>query len=382
MARGAVAAALLVARLAAQAPPVVHVGLGFGVDTARSPNREIFALYQHYLAHRLDTIRPNPDWSAAEQRRWPVFDLLSGYVQGLTNFTVVRLAPAVGFDSTYVIRVLISDVDDTSRIVRPQALYRVYAVREAGRWVLANALPRMTRTWNHATIGPITFFYPPTRPFTRSRAAATSRFLDSLARAFDLPVPKTDYYFTDDLSETMRALGLEFFPQGDTVGGVSNGFDHLVFVGSSGAGESYRHEVSHVVLQPLISQYHPAWRVMEGLMTWTGGSVGQDFRDLLPALATYLARHSELTLDTVLVNPPLREGSLDVGYDGAAALCAMVFEKGGVAAVRELLSAGNNPAASLTSAARILAVPRSGLDSLWRSRIQLQNERRTPRNRP
>jgi hypothetical protein len=234
MARGAVAAGLLVARLAAQAPPAVHVALGFGVDTARSPNREIFTLYQHYLAHRLETIRPNPDWSVAEQQRWPVFDLLSGYVQGLTTLTLVRLAPAVGFDSTYIIRVLSSDVDDSTRVVRPQALYRVYAVREAGRWVLANALPRMTRTWHREPIGHVTFYYPPARSFIRSRAEATARFTDSLAHVFDLPAVTADYYFADDLSETMRALGLDFFPQGpDTIGGVSNGPDHLVTVMSS-----------------------------------------------------------------------------------------------------------------------------------------------------
>ena len=42
----------------------IRVALGFGVDTTRSPEREIFELYRHYLAHRQDTIRPHPDWSA------------------------------------------------------------------------------------------------------------------------------------------------------------------------------------------------------------------------------------------------------------------------------------------------------------------------------
>ena len=113
-------------------------------------------------------------------------------------------------------------------------------------------------------------------------------------------------------------------------------------------------------------------------MTWTGGSAGLSFSDLLPGLAEFLARHPEITLDTVLTHPPAREGSLDVGYDGAAALCAMVFEKGGNAAVLELLAAGE-PAASLDRAARILDMPRVSLDSLWRSWIQLQNEHRTSR---
>jgi len=380
VAGGAVVAALVATRLIAQASPAVHVALGFGVDTARSPNRELFALYQHYLAHRLDSIRPNPDWSSSEQQRWPVFDLVGGYVyQGFPNITVVQLAPAVGLDSTYLIRALVSSIDDSTQAVRPLALFRIYVARESGRWVLANALPRMTREWRRETIGTVTFSYPPTHRFARVRAEATARFVDSLSRAFNLPAPETDYYFSDDLSETWRVMGLEFFPQGsDTVGGRSNTFDKLVFVGSSSAGETYRHELAHVVLQPLISEYHPPGMIMEGLMTWTGGRTGRGFSELLGGLTDYLTGHPQITLDTVLEHPPARDGDVDVGYDGAATLCAMAFAMGGNAAVLDLLSAGGDPTATLDRAARILGVPRAGLDAKWRRWLHDLNKRRTP----
>ena len=362
---------LLGTRLVAQEPPVPRVALGFGVDTTRSPNREIVALYQHYLAHRPDGSRPSSDWSPSEQQRWPVFDLVSGYVyQGFTNFTVVQLAPAVGLDSTYLIRVLVSAVDST-RAVRPLALYRVYALREAGKWVLANALPRMTREWSHETIESVTFHYPPAHAFARARAAETARFADSLARAFEVPSPAIEYYFADDLIETFRALGLEYFPTGeDTVGGRSNTADRQVFIGSSAAGETYRHEIAHIVLQPLVERLHPPGLLMEGLMTWTGGSAGLDFRSLLPGLAIYLDRHPEITLDTVLQHPPQREGSLDVGYDGAAVLCAMIFEHAGRRGVETLLGAGRDAEPVLAAAAHFLKVPRKDLDSRWRLWIE------------
>lgn len=167
-----------------------RLAIGFGVDTVRSPDREILALYRHYLLHRLDSIRPHPDWAGAEQARWPVFDLLSGYVyQGFQDFTIVHLAPAAGLDSTYLIRTLISSVDDSTREVRPLALYRVYVIRDGGHWVLANALPRLTRAWTRETIGRVTFIHPPTRPLARARAAAAAAFVDSLAGAFRLPAP-------------------------------------------------------------------------------------------------------------------------------------------------------------------------------------------------
>ena len=376
MARGAVAAAFLAVRLVAQATPVAHVALGFGVDTARTPNREIFALYEHYLGHRLDPGRPNADWSAREQQSWPVFDLASGYLyQGFSNFTVVQLTPAVGFDSTYLIRVLISSVD-SSQAVRPLALYRIYAVREEGRWVLANALPRMTRAWPHATIGSVTFHYPPTHAFASARAAATAQFADSLARAFAVPNPGIEYYFTDDLIEMFRALGLEYFPIGqDTVGGRSNTVDRQVYVGSSAAGETYRHEVAHVVLQTLVERWHPQGILLEGLMTWTGGSAGLDFRSLLPGLASFLEQHPEVTLDTVLRHPPPRDGTLDVGYDGAAVLCAMAYEFAGRQGIDAVLGAGGDPDQVLGALARVLGVPRRDLDRRWRAWIETHTHR-------
>ncbi len=362
---GAVAAP--VAAQPAARPP--HVSAGFGVDTASSPNREILALYEAYLAHLHDSLRPNPYWSRAEQAMWPDFDLLSGFIyQGFPNFIVVHLAPAVGLDSTYLIRTLVAAVGDSSHQVSPLALYRVYAIREAGHWVLANALPRETRTWRHQTIGRVTFVYPPTRSFDRRRAAGSAAFVDSLARAFAVTAPgPITYYYTEDLLETFQAMGLDYFPLGpDTIGGRADAFRRLVLVGASSGGEGYRHELAHIVLAPLFAGSRPARLVAEGLMTWVGGSAGLSFRQLLPGLDGYLRDHPQLTLASLMADPPQREGSLDPGYDGLAALCAMVNAKGGIAAIRELVTAGPRPSDALATAARLLGARPDSLDALWR----------------
>ena len=108
------------------------------------------------------------------------------------------------------------------------------------------------------------------------------------------------------------------------------------------------------------------WR---GLMTWTGGSAGLEFKALMPALKRYLDAHPELTLEGILTNPPLRTGALDVGYDGLAVVCKMVYEAGGLAGIRRLASAGREPGAILSAVARILDVPEAQVDRLWRDRI-------------
>jgi len=350
----------------------VRVSVGFGVDTARSPNREIFEVWRSYLSSRPDSVRPTVLWSRSEQSQWPHFDVLRPYVyQGFSKFTVVDLVPAIGLDSTYLIRTLVANVSDSAGDVRPLALYRVYAIREQGRWVLANALPRLTRDWNHETIGRITFVFPRSRSFARPRAQSAAAFVDSLARAFNVPPPPTiQYYFTDDLRETLRAAGLEFFPLGsDTLGGRANVPNQLVFIGSSSKGEEYRHELSHIVLAPFLAGLQTAGLLQEGLMTWTGGSAGLDFRALIPALKRYLDAHPDLTLENIMTKPPLREGSLDVGYDGLAVLCEMVHNAGGLTALRALANAGTEPRLVLSTASRLLNVTSVELNALWRNRI-------------
>jgi len=291
--------------------------------------------------------------------------------QGFGKFTVVHLAPAVGLDSTYLIRTLVAVMSAPEQAVQPLALYRVYATREQGRWVLANALPRLTRSWNHETIGRIMFVFPSTRRFSRSRAEQTAAFVDSLARAFAVPPPATiGYYFTDDLIQTLSAAGLDFFPLGsDTVGGRADALNRLVLIGSSTNGEGYRHELAHVILSPFLAALNVAGLVQEGLMTWTGGSAGLAFDELMPGLKQYVDTHPELTLEGILTNPPARSGTLDAGYDGLAVLCKMVYDAGGLTAIRTLAGAGRDPGAVVTTAARLLNIPKARLDRLWRDRI-------------
>src|SRR5256885_13886293 len=104
-------------------------------------------------------------------------------------------------------------------------------------------------------------------------------------------------------------------------------------------------------------------------MTWTGGSAGLEFKNLMPALKRYLDAHPDVTLESIMTNPPPREGTLDLGYDGLAVLCEMVHRAGGLAAVRELANAGGEPRLGLGTAARPLRGTPVEVEALWRRRI-------------
>ena len=361
----------LMAHEAAAGLPVTSLRLvtGFGVDTTGSPARDVFRLWRRYLSEPSDSVRAIL-WSGSERAQWQQFDLVAPYVhQGFSDYTVVRLAPAVGLQDSYLITTLVSAVDDSTLAVRPLALFRTYAIREGGGWVLANALPRMTRSWRHETLGVITFVFPSSHEFDATRARATAAFTDSLAATFGQPSPKPiAFYFTSDLEDTFRALGIEFFPLGpDTIGGRSNRFVRHVYVGGARA-EANRHEIAHIVLGPEVSD-RSARLLVEGLMTWTGGSAGLSYSELLPGLARYVAAHPTLSLEQVMEDPPPRVGTLDVGYDGMAVLCDLVHAKKGIAGVRGLMQAGTTPREVLDAAAHQLGVSRDGLDGLWRKTI-------------
>jgi hypothetical protein len=95
----------------------------------------------------------------------------------------------------------------------PYAVCRVYAVREGGHWVLANALGQLTRQWRRTEIGPITFVYPPAHHFDRARARRSVTFVDSVASAFGAGRPKAiEFYVADSQEGMLRLLGLDVVP--------------------------------------------------------------------------------------------------------------------------------------------------------------------------
>jgi len=120
-----------------------------------------------------------------------------------------------------------------------------------------------------------------------------------------------------------------------------------------------------------MSAGHTHRLVAEGLATWVAGSAGLVYRDLLPGLRRYVQSHPDLTLESIVKNPPLREGTLDVAYDGFAVLCEMVHDHGGVSAIRELTNAGIDSDSVLSVAARLLGIQRRDLDAAWRHRLQV-----------
>lgn len=128
-------------------------------------------------------------------------------------------------------------------------------------------------------------------------------------------------------------MGLETAIPWGPVGGVAQPTNHQLFSGIPAIGESYRHELAHMVLLPLMG--NTSYLVSEGVPTWLGGTTGADFRTAARGLATFLAEHPAVTLDSIL-SGHFREQY----YPAGAVFVQMVYERGGMEAVKGLYAAG------------------------------------------
>jgi hypothetical protein len=352
--------------------PTGSVRVGIRVDTSTAPRREIFALWRRYLADGPDRFKPNPAWSRTETQRWPLFDLTAPWVYFSApgyprpEPTVLSIEPAEpGRDDVYVIRTLFTTTDSLTHGVLPVALNRVYAVREDGRWVLANALPRLTAGWSRARRGVITFVYPPTHRFDAARAERSAQFVDSLSRVFGVRrPPNIEFYVLDRPEELSRILGLDLaLPE--TNNGRAYPTNNLIFSGLPVYGEWYPHELTHLVLWPLVRERRASMTMDEGLAHWLGGSKGKPFSTLMRELEDDLEARPDLVLDS-LVGPGGRRDS--VANRAAAALLKLAHDRGGIDAVKAVLtpvqtSRGPN---HLLAAEQALGMTRQDLEAAWR----------------
>ncbi len=348
---------------------------GWGVDTSSSgggdyvsqgPVPEIYRAWSTYL--RTDATRQAPTkfWSAAEQRRWARYDIAGSFAyQGFPATVLsIQLARSGAMDE-YVVRTLFASVNGPSKDIKPIALTRVYAVRESGRWVFANALPYLTHDWSRHNVGHITYIVQPGHRFDQQKARNAARFADSTAAMFGVsPLPKLEYYVTDTPEEIHRILGLDFL-----VGGAQQSyFDpvrRMVLVGSPVFAENHRHELTHFALLPFIVAGRMPGIINEGTATWLGGSLGKSYPGVMREYAAFLSAHPSIMLDSVLT-----EAEHDLGIRPAgAALVEMTYQLGGVGAVKTLMRGGHSNDELRSTLTKVFGKPWPEIQAEWRAHI-------------
>jgi hypothetical protein len=344
------------------------------VDTSVAPVRDIFHTWMAFLGDRPDSNHPSPVWSPTEQRKYRNAVLgrdyiFQGFPRAFPAVSVLTIAPVVpGEDSVYVIKTLMGDLYQPGNEFKLLGVFRVYAQRDGARWVLSNAIERLTVHWVRERVGSITFVHPPWRGLDRRRAGRSARFADSLAAAFSLPPEPLTYFVAETPEEMFRLQGLDFVPEPSQPGGSAgrvDGVNRIVFSGSPILPEGYLHEIAHVVFAPFVIPGRTHWLAVEGSATWTGGWQGRLFPALMRDFAFFLKNHWAYTLDSVL-QQPAPSGPLDPRYAAGAVFFQLAAEHGGVPAVRSLFRTGTTPQEVRRGIAQTLGIPPATLDAVWR----------------
>ena len=354
--------------------PSTSISTGFGVDTTVADVRDIVSLVGAYLAHPDTSARERGLWTTSTEFDRRIGDIIAGQANQGFPATVVGVISTPG-DSVYVVKVLYARADAKEGIA-PLALERLYAIRDSRapfRFKLASAFPRVTRDWERRNKGPLTFIYAPGQRPNSTRIDSAARFVDSVARLFDVPSPEhLDVLVGQSMDDVMRGIGLDFFiePSGPGVRSGGRNLGPILLVGNPDIGEAYYHEFVHAVLGTHIRA--GSLLMAEGVATWLGGSRGRTPAQMYGAVYRYQREDSTLTFPGLFRNAfeggdPLRAS--DLLYGTGALLANAVYQKHGIAGLRKLYQATGDTATMLREISRALDLPLDNsraLDRWWR----------------
>jgi len=238
-------------------------------STSASPEGAIYRVWNAYIASKHGRFAANAGarsalWISTEQERWPMFDLAGFYIpDGAVHRVESIRRTGRGEEYELVARFRGAGARDSLAMT-----VTVYGVREGGRWVLANALPRTTAHWQRHVVGPITYIVDPLLTFSPARARQALAFSDSVATAFSLPrLGPTDYYVASSVDLALERLGVTTTQRYGAAGGFSKPVNRQVFSGIPAQGENYRHELAHLVLRPLFNGSTTTLLASEGVAT-------------------------------------------------------------------------------------------------------------------
>jgi hypothetical protein len=175
------------------------------------------------------------------------------------------------------------------------------------------------------------------------------------------------------MDDVLRAIGLDFYPEPSGPGVRSGGrnLGSILLVGNPLVGEAYYHEFVHAILGPHI---RAGTRLLgEGVATWLGGSRARSAKEVYAAVRRYQLADSTLKLSTLYRtsfedSDPLRQS--DLVYGTGALIANAVYQKRGIAGLRDLYQAGGNAESMLRTISTALGLPRNdpgALDRWWRA---------------
>lgn len=192
-------------------------------------------------------------------------------------------------------------------------------------------------------------------------ANKANKFCDSIALKFQFSGWKPfDYYITKSGDEFGKLLGFDFFFTGYTTGMGMNE-ERILFSGFD--SEWYPHEFVHLVIEN--KKRHGI--IDEGFATWLGGAMEKTFEERAQILAQHLAKNDTITFDDILNK---KWGwQFAAYYTTGAILCKLIYDKGGIIALKKLLNTAPDNDKLIQTICELLKIKTTDLNKFMRTEI-------------
>jgi len=348
--------------------PGVDLTVHARVDTSKQETKEIVALWANYLSSNPDSIYDNPCWNEAEKKKYRDFDFTRKFIyqfpsRQILNYYKPTILSVEKEGGNYVIRTLFNaeGLEGDYKKSNPWCITKLYAVKENNKWKLKNSISILTANWKRKTIGKITFIYPPEHQFNETLANKANKFCDSVAIKFELPEWKTfDFYVTKSGDELGTLLGFDFFFTGYTTG-IAMNEERILFGGFD--SEWYPHEFVHLVVEN--KKRHGM--INEGFATWLGGAMENTFEASAKILAQQLTKNDTVNFENILNKQ--WGWQFAAYYTTGAIICKLVYDKGGITAIKKLLDTPPDNDKLIQTISEILKIKTTDLDNFLRAEI-------------
>ncbi len=311
------------------------IQLSWWTDTTSHPElKPLVNLYSDYINSHPDSVYDNPHWNSHEKLDYKDFDFSQNslFQAGLSakalfsSFTPMLLKIEKK-DTIYQLTSLLKakpELGAEYSLYNPLAIMVYAAVKENGQWKMANILPYKTANWNKAQLGYITFYRPSHKVDNQLAMQQSIKFCDSICQYYDLDEPSPfSIYTVNGTHELGQLIGYDYYIYGNAEGKSIN---NIVISGNG--NPYYPHEFIHQIWP----QNDKRNRLLnEGIATWLGGSMNQDFKDLAKSFSVNALEKVDASFEK-----SLEDHSLNF-YTQGAILCDLIHHYCGIKKLKLLL---------------------------------------------
>ncbi len=214
-----------------------------------------------------------------------------------------------------------------------------------GYLFLTNMVVLNSKDWVRNEFGNITYIYPPLHQFSQEKASQMEAFNQEMSVLFEMEPMLFRYFITDSWIELAKLWGFDYaydMFNMDTSGGTAVVTAKIIFSGNG--TEYYPHELVHLYVgQWLGTEYKKTHEWFnEGLATYLGGSRGKSLEWQLGVLKSYLDSEPKPDLSNLFDHKMKIGISTNLDYVIGGLICKLAHEKGGMSALRDLLTAGES----------------------------------------